>query len=185
MQRDLTHNLIQKGVWRKIRRGYEEKYTWGYALKIRGRVWHPPPHLTPYSIWFSICQVEGPPNPRLHPSTMFSWICQIMRPRVKCVKTILSLCQPTPPPTRVTCLIWPPSQLSAAWFTSCDAFHTAWLTPRDLPNAAHAPHPLSRTPSWLTSCDLSHLRDLHNMTCVTCVTYVSWSTSRWWPRTLK
>lgn len=106
-------------------------------------------------------------------------------PRVKCVKTILSLCQHHTPPTHVTCIIWPSSQYHASWLTSCDAFHTAWLTARDLPNAAHAACPPSRTTAWLASCDPHHLRNLHHMTCITIVTTPTWSKSRRCPRSQK
>ena len=106
-------------------------------------------------------------------------------PRVKCVKTILSLCQPAPPPTHVTCIIWPQSQLNAAWFTSCDAYHTACLASHDLAHILHAACALSRTPAWFTSCDLHHLRNSRHMICVTFVTTPTWSMSRRCPRSLR
>lgn len=109
----------------------------------------------------------------------------ICAPWVKCVKTILSLCQLVSPPTRVTCIIWPRSQINPAWLVSCDAFHTAWPTSHDLHHTVHAAWPLSRTTAWLTSCDPHHLRDLSHMICVTIVTPPTWSTSRRCPRSQK
>ena len=101
-------------------------------------------------------------------------------PRVKCVKTILSLCQPIPPPTRVTCIIWSQSQINAAWLASYDEYHTTWLIPHDLAHILHAACPLSRTTSWLASRDPRHHRDSCHMICVTTVTPPTWSMSRWW-----
>ena len=190
MRRDLTHNLER---WEGMHWNAWERVC---TENTRGGMTPPTPTSAYIAFDFLFVRLRGPPPAVCCVSLSFCALpcvrcCLFVFVRVrlcapdKCVKTVLSLCQLTPPPTRVTCIIWPWSQYLAVWLTSCDEHHTAWLTSYDLTHNSHAVCPLSRTTVWLTSCDEHHLCDLHHVIPITIVTYPTWSKSQRWPRSLK